>query len=302
MLRDRLLQEDGMPAYRRALAKKLEAEPALMLFGAGVRGQYTYHWMQEHVQGLSNKEVCFLDNDPAKQGTVLLGRKVMLPATAVPDTNALIVITTGDAEDVIEQLRGLRGGRPCRFLVPDIDDTPDDFAYFHTHQSELELVYNMLDDERSRHVFVNLLNYRLGHDGNLLEQASDPCERQYFDSGLIHFADDDVFVDCGSFIGDTVDAYLGFNDGHYGKVYAIEADCKNFGFIASRYMDNSRIKCINRGVWYEKAELCFDPASNSGGSVVFEDTTVTGGGQKAGKAPFRLIPSITLWGRIMSLS
>lgn len=51
---------------------------------------------------------------------------------------------------------------------------------------------------------------------------------QYFDNELIKLTKEEVFVDCGAFIGDTLDAFLLKTNNTFKEYYAFEPDKENF--------------------------------------------------------------------------
>lgn len=66
-------------------------------------------------------------------------------------------------------------------------------------------LYGRLADDISRKVFTKLMQFRLIPAMRLVEEAYDGVNRQYFDKAIVSCDENEVFVDCGGFIGDTAE-------------------------------------------------------------------------------------------------
>lgn len=90
----------------------------------------------------------------------------------------------------------------------------------------LEKVYNLLDDSLSKKIYLTILLSRYYSETE--EIAEIFTENHYFDTDeFSEINEKEVFVDCGAFIGDTLDRVL--NKTHkFTKYYAFEAFNKNY--------------------------------------------------------------------------
>lgn len=82
-------------------------------------------------------------------------------------------------------------------------------------------LYSMLSDEISKKVFLNLMRYRVFPSLKYIKNACDKNHDQYFDEDIIHCDNDEVFVDCGGFIGHTTESFID-NYKDYKRVYIYE--------------------------------------------------------------------------------
>ena len=97
---------------------------------------------------------------------------------------------------------------------------------------QYDWLYSRLEDDISRQVFTNLIRYRIIPLKAFLKSACDKKYPQYFDKNIVSCTDNEVFVDCGSFIGDTAEEFIRqfYN---YKHIYAYEpaqnniATCRN---------------------------------------------------------------------------
>lgn len=155
--------------------------------------------------------------------------------------------------------------------------------YFQQNQDRIKNILSHLSDEKSRRVYINMINFRCGHDPKyapkFVKGIAD--NNQYFDKGLIQFGDNEVFVDCGAFNGDTIKSFLNNLQGGGGKfkeIIAFEPDPYNYKALTDWVSDlpgdvPRHIKCYNMGTWSKKGILSFE--ANEGGTSKITQTKRT---------------------------
>ncbi len=100
------------------------------------------------------------------------------------------------------------------------------------HKKDFEWLYGQLSDYRSKKILLNILSYWLKTDKTLIDDICDKCFSQYFDFDLIHCDHNEVFVDMGAYIGDTLIQYINmFGKNCYKQIYCYEIVPKNVQFI-----------------------------------------------------------------------
>ncbi len=117
-------------------------------------------------------------------------------------------------------------------------------------------VYDLLEDDLSKEIFTEVLNVRF-------KIKSPKVLITYFDSNqyftlpeMNMFEGDGVFVDCGAFVGDTVEKFINNCQSVFGKIYAFEPAQRQFNafnvrrkrLIEEWALDESKIQLINAGV------------------------------------------------------
>lgn len=209
MLKDNIYKEDSMQDVLKFCLEKINSHREVIIFGAGLGGEKTQEFMKVH--GAEGRIKCYLDNNPRKWGTLFSHVPVHKPDDILKQYKGeLLMIACGEGDAIKEQLKAY-GIPEENIIIPDIgvmNFEQNDYQFIWKYMDMLELVYQMLGDEKSRRVFTNLLNYRISHDTDLLEEIYDAGEEQYFDSELIDRRKKSSFLDCGSYIGDTLEAYL----------------------------------------------------------------------------------------------
>ena len=76
------------------------------------------------------------------------------------------------------------------------------------HRPDFEWLYGRLQDYRSKKVLVNILSYWLSWEYSYITDLVDHYYHQYFDYDIIGFGTDEVVVDLGAYIGDTMVDYV----------------------------------------------------------------------------------------------
>ena len=97
--------------------------------------------------------------------------------------------------------------------------------------SRIVTLYGLLNDEKSRHVFKAALKFKLTEDYTYLLEVKDDVKKQYFDE-VVKFGDEEVFVDCGGYTGDTIEAFLKAVDNKFKHIYSFEPDERNFKILS----------------------------------------------------------------------
>jgi FkbM family methyltransferase len=197
------------------LLRELELQPdtPIVLFGAGNLGRRTLSLLRAR----GRDAAAFVDNAPSLWGTVVDGLPVLTAeeATARFATDGLAIVTIWRAEgghDFLATRDGLwqRGWERVESFIPLFWSLGADALPYIT----IDLPTNVLAaaddvlaaadlwaDERSLREYVAQVRWRLSGDFAAL---SPPDPDQYFAEGVVKLRDDEVFVDCGAFTGDTL--------------------------------------------------------------------------------------------------
>lgn len=133
--------------------------------------------------------------------------------------------------------------------------------YFAEHSADIELINDFLEDDYSKEIYAKIWRYRMTH--KIKYQPDYNKKNQYFPRDIITIRNNEVFIDCGAYTGDTIKMFKEYSGGQYRKIIAFEPSCKNGRLINE--VDN-RIIVINKGVWDENCEVSFQ--EDGEGSVI----------------------------------
>lgn len=127
--------------------------------------------------------------------------------------------------------------------------------------SRLERVFGWLSDDVSKATMTGFINARMSFDPSHIAPLYTP--NQYFDSGVLHLGENECFVDCGAFDGDTIARFLGAVGNRYREIVAFEPDPANFSrlerSVAARKLDH--VALVEKGTWDAPGTLTFSAGS-----------------------------------------
>jgi FkbM family methyltransferase len=235
-LRDVLTESPAQVQAREAsaLSSLLEAHHGrCVLFGAGTLGKRAIELLRE--TGIEPLGVC--DSNPQRWGEPLLGLTVLSPeqAAAAFGADAIFFVTIWNDFHWYAQTEAKLRALGCtsissyapvfwrfgaRFLNMLLLNEPPHRLY--ARRDEVLEAETLWADAESLHVYrANILWRALG-DARCFPFPAP--QNTYFPPDLLEPADDEVFVDCGAFDGDTLRELLAWTKGRFAEAYAIEAD------------------------------------------------------------------------------
>ena len=265
------LHHDAVSDY----LKLMKNETSVVIWGCAATGQTVYDFLSKF--GVAGCVKYFADNNRQKWGTRFNGLPVLSAEEVVnltrenPETR--IIIAAVHLVDIRNQLLSL--GIEDKsidingfFLAKNYWTFREKTAY-QIIQSRIEdyaKVYALLADERSKAVYLSILNAKISLDSRYLAGIASPSGEQYFEKKLIKLSEYEVFCDCGSFNGDTLDTFIALSGGKYQKYIAIEADKDIHEELMRRIASKgyANIQTHNLACWKEKTILNFHPALSSG--------------------------------------
>ena len=100
-----------------------------------------------------------------------------------------------------------------------------DTAIFSLHKDELRQIFALFDDERSQEIYLSLLKHRVHADLSVEDCAS--WDHLFVNPAFQRFDSNDIFVDCGAFVGDTIEKFIWQHDGYAKRIIAFEPDTQN---------------------------------------------------------------------------
>jgi FkbM family methyltransferase len=241
----------------------------IVLFGSGEFGQ----WTLKRLRRALVEPICFSDNNQSKWGTKINGVEVLSPSDAVErfGSTAVFVVTIYNGSAARNQLRQMNCKRvisaatlfwkyPSEFM-PDLGiDTPELLV---EQEAQIRQCFDLLSDEQSRREFCDQIQWRYWFDPEFLPLPQSTGEL-YFPSDLVRPDENEVFVDCGAYDGDTLRSLLRHGQ-RFDHIYALEPDSKNRAALHT-FLDQQ-----DAGL---KARVTVAPyaVSDSDGTLVFTET------------------------------
>jgi FkbM family methyltransferase len=244
----------------------------LVLFGAGQLGRKILN----RLHGIRTVEA-FCDNNPAKWGSEIETIPVLSPvqcAQRFAKDHTFVVSVwspsrTSGISDLIEQLLNLGCKKVVTFIdlfweFPDLLlphlfwQTPE---YFASHRNDIEQARQLFDD-LGRQEFDRQIALRFNGDftNQIVEQGE-----QYFPNDLFSLSDDETFIDCGAFDGDTISAFVSHSKGSFREIIALEPDASNLSKL--EHFSDRRIRILPLGASDKRQTLRFSTAAGGGSAI-----------------------------------
>ena len=137
--------------------------------------------------------------------------------------------------------------------------------FFRDNQQRIDRICDWLSDEESKHTFVKAIRFRCSLRKRDLPKYYRE-DKQYFDR-VVTLSEQEVFVDCGAYIGDTADRFLAQTNRKYKRIVCFEPDAQNYRILKQKNVP--RLVAILSGVWNADTELCFE-SDNATASKISE--------------------------------
>jgi FkbM family methyltransferase len=267
---DRLLEESGRK---------------VVLFGAGGLGKHTLACLRT----IGIEPLAISDNDSRLWGTQLDGIEVVAPQAGAGrfGADAWFIVTIWNPFHWYSETRVQLASLGCTRIMP---PSPvywrfaDTFLPFYC-QDLPHMVYQHADavleagsiwtDECSRREYLQQISWRASGSWTFRRP---PNADSYFLSDVFELIDDEVFIDCGAFDGDTLRAYLSRRRDAFKYFVAIEPDRLTFAKL-SAYVGGlppalrDKISVVNCAVGAERAMIRFQDSGELGSKSSYDGTS-----------------------------
>jgi FkbM family methyltransferase len=234
----------------------------VILYGAGQCGM-------EYVEILRRykiKILYFCDDDKNKYGKKILGINIISldDVKKIRDDYKILISSYGPLK-LLPKLTS--AGLDKKFIFTEFylfENGLDYYKFYISKIKYLTSVYDLLADEKSKEVFINLLNYKISRDINLIREINNGEVNQYFDSDIIEFCDGETFVDLGAYTGDTILKFINNIKKHkckYRQIFAFEPDKNTYSKLKENTIGYNDIKCFEVGAYSKEDILKFNGES-----------------------------------------
>lgn len=210
------------------------------------------------------------DNSIQKQGKRIWGLEVIDPthlSELYHHYNVLILVPF--EHQIIPQLQALPTPPDNIWRLDLYFDERGADTYFKGYEEKLTYIYDKLSDALSKQTFESVINYQLSRETHFLTEIALPRDTQYFPDtldGIPFLSEQEVFVDAGAFIGDTIEKFCLETKGKYHSIYAFEPDSDNFSRLESNVKRYPNIHCTLAGTGVARGYVQF--TSDESGSRV----------------------------------
>ncbi len=223
--------KDSTGKIKNNIQRKIrEHKGLLLLFGAGELGRKTADTLTKHVR----KPIAFIDNNQSLYGSEIGGIPIISLDEAIKKySEALIVVTVFTNNPILKELKSsgieaisfteLAWCYPEWFLPFCYVEYPDKI---YSSKSEILKMASLWADDESKNEFERQIEWRITLDSSVLPPHHAATET-YFPGDLFKISENEVFVDCGSYDGDSIKEFIRRSDGKFRHIVAVEPDPGN---------------------------------------------------------------------------
>lgn len=231
-----------------------------VIFGASNFGVELLRVLKDKLN--MDKEILFfVDNDKNKQGKFIQGIEVKSVEELIQFSQEKfrVIIASQYSTDIIKQLDELNILNYCTVEYS--------LLTYLKNESEIQKVLNLVEDDKSRMVIENIMKYRISKDAKYVKEIYE--DRQYFPKDIISLDENEVFIDGGSYIGDTIEEFIKETSGKFNKIYGFEPSKENFNKLhqAVSSLNDNRIETFNEGLYKENTTVLFSDGNGAGSSI-----------------------------------
>lgn len=244
-----------------------EAVKPIIIFASGSVGRSYYRTLVKHGVEIS----CFADNSEKKIGCDINIDGKSMKVISFRDIlnyypNAYIVVASRICRaEIMEQF--INAGYDKQNLIT-VEFGINDYNIREHIVSNYEMYkksYALLNDDQSRNVFINKLNFlNTGEDEFIERMRSDGV--MYFDSEMMRLSECEAIIDGGGFTGDTFKEFINIAK-TFERYYLCEPDPDNICVAENNLFAYETISYVPMGLWSKKDILKFSAAESGASSI-----------------------------------
>ena len=205
----------------------------------------------------------YVDADSRKQGNIIGNRQIFAPEKLY-NVEDVCVLICSIQENVLHSVKAeLDKMKIQNYFLDEI--------ILKNHAKEVLEFYDALTDEKSREVYAGIIKWRV--TGCRTSYPLDREEDYFVLDSFRRCNKDEIFVDCGAYIGDTIENYCKVKGNNFKKIISFEADRVNYQKLENNIekinrkygLSDSQIVAHNCAVADKMGKIVFSRYENNDG-------------------------------------
>ena len=198
--------------------------------------------------------------------------KVVLSYSAMKEKygadNVIVLLSFGSCLPAVLELFK-KVSEECETYAPDVPVCGTELftlEFFEQHKEDIKRAYDLLADDTSRSIYVNVINYKLSGKMSYLFDAETQKSETYSLLSAHRFRS---CADLGAYNGDTLREILSVCP-NIEKIFALEPDRRNFRKLAEyceSFDGKTELIPINAAAWNEDTTLIFGNEGNRNSGI-----------------------------------
>lgn len=231
-----------------------KSEKPLYVYGAGKAAGLRIKWLREY--GVKIKG-CVVDAQYFEPGMQLEGLEISdIEIVQKQGTEYELFIGFENHKKAKEAVESFgQAGITVYYIEDPFKFRYMDYDFFLKNCDKFQAAYDLLEDELSKKIFVAHLNSKISA---LSDEISRFCQESPYgyDFDLMHLGENEIFVDCGAFDGDTIEEFVQYTKNRFDRIYAFEPDRNNADRLRNK-IDVKNVFVIEKGTGKEKGMARF---------------------------------------------
>lgn len=232
----------------------------IWIWGAG----HTAQLYQAGLARVEKLEICgYCDSNSDKWGKLLSGYLICSPQKLLEQEKICVLICTPQEKVVYEVGHWLDKQKIEWYRL--------DETILKLYREEILECYDMLDTDISREVYAHIIECRMN---NIMPDDKYIFENPYFCVRPFRAYGEEVFIDCGAYVGDSIEQYI-WKKPSFAKIVGFEPDKHNFLAMQKRVkrlreewnISEEKIALYCYGVGAENKKIAFDSTENMSSMV-----------------------------------
>lgn len=205
--------------------------------------------------------VAICDSDKSKHGKLIQGIRVCSLEEIIKSFKEYYIFISAPvfAKEIKEYLKNFVEESKILFFGKFREKTAHK-QYVEENADFIIRLYNQLEDEKSKITLMNMLKGWITCDYEYFSEVYEP--NQYFPKDVIELTEQEVFLDVGSYTGDTAIEFIENVNEKYKKIVAFEPNDKCFGELEMLQNRFNNITHIKKGAYEFKERLAFNNDSS----------------------------------------
>lgn len=250
----------------RDLLRRAESDGTnVVLYGAGNYGRAALYNIKNIYHKINIKY--FIDDDLDKINKDVDGVGVITLDNAVNilGNDIIIVISNYYITSTLKKIQKAGIDLSRVFFANEFLIKPVEISLIKENKENILKAYSFLEDYESKLIYKTMIECHFTYNIDVLSRTCH--EKQYFPEDIFQLQEDEVFVDAGAFVGDTIDIFIQSTNNNFRYIYAFEPDNHNFCELTKNYGEQENIKLFNMGLYSEDKIVPFSACGDSSSSI-----------------------------------
>lgn len=227
----------------------------IVVYGMGNAAEKIIDTMEKYGAKVSD----IFASDEFVRGHSFLGYKVMKYSEICEKYDDFVVVLgfATHLNNVLDRIKEINRQHPV--FAPDIPVAGGGLFtinYVTQNEEKFDFVYNLLADEESKRVYLDIINFKIS--GKVEYLFNTFCDKNQVYEEILRLTDNESIVDLGAYDGDTIREFTDFTGGKYNHIFALEPDEKNYKKLVRNTEGMDNIDTFNMGAWDKEDTLIFD--------------------------------------------